>query len=1207
MGDELRFLDEMERFLANYRNGVADHLKAEDADMEAYKDHMYKPGMYWLFGPFDLAVLSLIDDYEIACQTFHPLHPDYPAPKNERGQEDKSRPQRHFAHRVIVGPCPRWSEGEIAEGAQGYKSDPYKRKLVELAGKTFLREANKDGKTEPQPMPLIAICRLEVNNSLLIGGGGNLLRCLVKAVEAAFDEFRKKDGREAHIIILEGYSWHELTLLVFGRSFRALDHFVDRIRRTTLLDVGELLYSTARKDWSYREEWGELLKLSNLYLVPGSERPLTLMEWKDKRIESEISRAGPDLTPDQVQDQAKAMKDYIENPDPAHAGAATGLRDQCLDIRPFGTHVFFNTTTALGFTANLLKTALEKLNSHADELKTATQEVARTIVEQVITDVLDPPEPAGPNKTQPWPDIDDTEEDRTMTLIRRWSMKAGHDVTGVQAVNGVPTEEFLLSSGRMDVVYPCELPGRATVFGNTSSRGAVAEVLKQTLNTRVAQLKLRQEELDDNGEPKEPAAGLLTAQSTLGWQPDEEQKKHVATRTPLGHSSANKVRRDFCWSKKQLDEVFKNLKALRVPKVVVGRVLNALAQFNEGIQDNFLFSSFLELRPYTERIVNLIEDQADAKKTDAAGVSIELNRLIDNFETGWRNRFHGGWRLGEISDFNLEFKGGIQQLVTAFHVAYRMLSWYYARDLSTLAVVTGRPSVTVRAGAARLNLYDVFHPQFFCARASHEAGEQLLGRSKADWAEFMKNFPTLNEIEQRLDRSQEFTEAEKKDLLAAARSLTRKEMERHFEAVRRLSWAHLRVKEREERKDPPGKFFSQWWQGRGKTKTEEAWTGVRRSLGEASGGAISVDALYEIGCTLSVELKLFDQLYADMCNFHSVFLGDCDLYSYWWLASFVVDPLNWRSPGQLEPDRLREALLRIAFVFAARVETSRGQLGGKKSLHAKALDAVKKYWRELADEKEIQRWHDIAEKVVRKALEHSTATDRADKTKRYEHEELAILGDWLRSAAYLAKSGLETGKLIRELGKVGELQLPSPEKNRLLLGKPMVDYYVRDVLPGARTRRDEAHECLSRGRAYVGGQSRCFCRQLDQTGGSYPFEADRWFDFCDVAALMHAYLKLLKDGSGIDDLCASGRMVLQRDAKTGDVCREPKEGTYAELVFDPRGGVFTFSPEFRRKDFMWRSAFVMSLYDIAEKAKLVYCDQFLRRREAPPKPAEPCV
>jgi hypothetical protein len=69
-------------------------------------------------------------------------------------------------------------------------------------------------------------------------------------------------------------------------------------------------------------------------------------------------------------------------------------------------------------------------------------------------------------------------------------------------------------------------------------------------------------------------------------------------------------------------------------------------------------------------------------------------------------------------------------------------------------------------------------------------------------------------------------------------------------------------------------------------------------------------------------------------------------------------------------------------------------------------------------------------------------------------------------------------------------------------------------------------------------------------------------------------------------------MLLPRKRNGGGVGREELKNNsdkYAKLLLSQRGGTYTYDAEFRRKYFMWRSAFVMSLFDLSEKSKFYEC------------------
>ncbi len=1127
VGDELGFFREMNEFFATYRSGVVSLLTNADK----WEGSFYQPTPYLLLGSFDVAFLALIDDFEFPVQTFHPLHPDFP------GANDK--PQRNFAHRTLIGPCPRWAPNDPGG------------KLIELAKRTFLRD---------EPSPLVGLCQVEVNTCFHIGGGGNFIRCLLKAINSLFRlMFKEKEegpDEQTELVILEGFSWHELTLLVFSDSFKKISDFIMQVRSLTLLDMGLLLYRTQkgkreaagknyydvddpRTTTLCQQEWDTFVGLGQVYeLAPVNAR----ITAADEAVRRQYQTLGQEKLDALVRCRCSAPEEYYKQ-------TGTMLKP------PYGTHVLYNTATTLGFSAHLLRQPLEKMYATGDN---------QPNLEAALTALCSQDSPLNQVATKD-----------EVCAIRRWMTKAGHDMVAIDALRGSTVRnacDFAPTPGRFDFIYPCEYdPGSENQpgtlkFKTTSSRQLIEEMVVQRL--RVNQWRSTQGKVAN-----EPNPGMLSVYTTVALPPENPMEQAL----PAGHCNADEVRAHFAYTKREVAEILQHLKALSASKVLTGRVLNALALFNEGIRDNFLFSSFLELRPYTERIVKLIRSQAEKGDENPADISDELNKLVDNFEIGWRNRFFGGWRLGEVTDFNLEFKGGIQQLASAFHGAYRMLSWYFTRDLSALAVVAGWPSISVLAGAVRLNFLDIFKPEFFCARAGHEASEQLLRLTDAEWAILRCRL---------LDES-------KKEATAWRDCLTRLSLDAFS--------GDAKQRKKKELQDWARSFS----------------TKLRVPIDNNDARLL---ALWREGLQAALEpegedsASFFDQLYADMCNYRTVFLADHGLYAFGSAASFVVDPVHWGKSGVVDEAAVWEALLRCSLAMLAWVHPD--DRAGRDDVRR----ALKAYWHELASESRVGAVFSLAESLIRLAQEHSKARKQAMVPGKYVYGQLADVGDWIEAARFFAKNSLPTKLLAAELSSFGrELKsdgMKETYEKHFLRSKDeprssRLRSYVTHSEGGTMSRVDEAYACLKSGRAYVGGQARHLLRNIERN--SYPFEADRWFDFCDTIALMYAYLKLIKNESGIDDPGKQNRMILQRD-KEGKVLPKPKDGgKYARLVFDSRGGSFTFDPEFRRKYFMWRSALVMSVYDIAEKAKLVYCDQFLRLNESsrgksgPSGQAEPCV
>jgi hypothetical protein len=198
--------------------------------------------------------------------------------------------------------------------------------------------------------------------------------------------------------------------------------------------------------------------------------------------------------------------------------------------------------------------------------------------------------------------------------------------------------------------------------------------------------------------------------------------------------------------------------------------------------------------------------------------------------------------------------------------------------------------------------------------------------------------------------------------------------------------------------------------------------------------------------------------------------------------------------------------------------------------------------------------------------------------------------------------------MISEMGAIADAMLRSPAlrswfptvvdfaKSGFPRIYPVDDYSAVHVDRQIRSNCRAAGRALSAGRSIVGGRHRpALQAQEVRALGNYPYVWDRWFDHCDIAALLHAYLQLLKREGAVTRTGELAKtFVLERSKADGTpVFDRPDQ--QAKLLFDPRGGVYTRDFIFRRSYLMWRCALVMSLYDVAEKSKLVFCREYRER------------
>lgn len=198
-----------------YQKAVLDNfspLVGNDVRAQFFES-FYVPRPYYLFGRFDVAVVSLVDDFEFASRTFHPFDPMM--------ADGTKLYFENFLHKVITGPTPRF----------GTTSN-----IVSVSKKTFLAERRR---------PLFGITLLKLNNSLLIGLGSSFIRAAVNYIHHLSREFQ---GEGLDVIVLESYAWHEITVLMFGKSYEAMVRLLGRVRESSLHSLSAWISTEAAGD-----------------------------------------------------------------------------------------------------------------------------------------------------------------------------------------------------------------------------------------------------------------------------------------------------------------------------------------------------------------------------------------------------------------------------------------------------------------------------------------------------------------------------------------------------------------------------------------------------------------------------------------------------------------------------------------------------------------------------------------------------------------------------------------------------------------------------------------------------------------------------------------------------------------------------------------------------------------------------------------------
>lgn len=187
----------------------------------------------------------------------------------------------------------------------------------------------------------------------------------------------------------------------------------------------------------------------------------------------------------------------------------------------------------------------------------------------------------------------------------------------------------------------------------------------------------------------------------------------------------------YSFSLKQINEVRSVLKRLRFPVTLQDKISRMFVIYNDGIHDPILYGYFIELKQYLTTIYQWIikSTQKNERKNSKDLIYKSVDSLVNKikpwvkiFEEAYKNRFGQSYIMNEITDFNLEFTGGIQQLISAYDGAYKSFTSLLGNDSNrSIVYISGEPHIESDKYSVRLNYFHLFQPEFFAAAATHEA------------------------------------------------------------------------------------------------------------------------------------------------------------------------------------------------------------------------------------------------------------------------------------------------------------------------------------------------------------------------------------------------------------------------------------------------------------------------------------------------------
>lgn len=193
-----------------------------------------------------------------------------------------------------------------------------------------------------------------------------------------------------------------------------------------------------------------------------------------------------------------------------------------------------------------------------------------------------------------------------------------------------------------------------------------------------------------------------------------------------------------------LDGLRRDIKSLGVSKALRDRTM-ALFELYDNAHRNPLQQFYLdELKGVLEDFPILIKELDGNPSESLLLIEKTLNKEIDNMESAIYDRLHHQ----KYNQAPLEYNGGIQQYLTAFDYAYKIITSALGMDEKVYVTITGTERASSVRNLFRLNINNIVYPELFAYAVWKEASNYTILPLKGDL--FQEGPATINNSDRQL-------------------------------------------------------------------------------------------------------------------------------------------------------------------------------------------------------------------------------------------------------------------------------------------------------------------------------------------------------------------------------------------------------------------------------------------------------------------------
>jgi len=656
----------------SFANSINKLIKAYSDDDDNLDKKIYNPIAYCLFGEFDLAVFSLIDDFNFASRKFKPY--------------DKGG---LFKYQINTGVIPLIDQGEQGAG----DLNEFKDSLDGLFsnGHEFI-------------YPYVGITSIKLNNAMMVGIGDDFIKLMNQTIVTKLDQFIKQNDPTANFksgkdnlfyVINENVGWNELTIYFFSKT-------------TDLI-----------KDAVYTLRGLNLSSISNLFVA---------------------------------NNEFKTILNNIEN----NSLLTDLIGDNKESFHILTSHPIIATSTIFGFNVNLFDPvqadkfeqaerakikALFQSHSKPEQQKLIlrnsflTQSLKKQISiswnikpghEARFKEIVTPPKlfkDVFNHKNEFFDkDLYLTHKNIIDELLNEFD-------TDFPVIHGPRNDEFNIKAGKFSIMYPDDKLSLIDYLIFVKS-------LTADHNYYLRELKLN----------------IIKFKSDIVFH-DNEFFRFTEEFDPETHYEYDLSK--FQISANQLEEIRKAFKKIPVSNLIEEQIENIIINFNQAVTDPLIYNYFIGLkesifkilvkleilpqsklfetpvnesyslfpRPDVSRLITAPNSVIEIPETAVISrIDIQtLLEFISHWDQAYWNRYFHSYYFTELSDFNIEHHGGVQQILFGYDIAYKIIcDKLYSENHQFINVITN-PTVNSDRFSVHLNLVHLFSPVIFAVECIHES------------------------------------------------------------------------------------------------------------------------------------------------------------------------------------------------------------------------------------------------------------------------------------------------------------------------------------------------------------------------------------------------------------------------------------------------------------------------------------------------------